>query len=76
MLNQDYRGFIQSLNDNGVRYLVVGGNAVALHGYPRTTKEFDIWIEISQENASNVVSALNQFGFGALGIKPADFART
>jgi hypothetical protein len=37
MLNQDFREFIQSLNDNRVRYLVVGGYAVALHGYPRYT---------------------------------------
>jgi hypothetical protein len=30
LLNQDFREFIQSLNDNDVRYLVVGGYAVAL----------------------------------------------
>ena len=34
MLNQDFREFIQSLNANGVRYLVVGGYAVAVHGHP------------------------------------------
>jgi predicted nucleotidyltransferase len=34
VLDQDFKEFIQSLNDNGVRYLVVGGYAVALHGYP------------------------------------------
>ncbi|MEQ8469259.1 hypothetical protein [Coleofasciculus sp. E1-EBD-02] len=46
MLNQDFKEFIQSLNDNQVRYLVIGGYAVALHGYPRYTKDIDIWIEI------------------------------
>lgn len=35
MLNQDFREFIASLNDNAVRYLVVGGYAVTLHGHPR-----------------------------------------
>jgi hypothetical protein len=45
MLNEDFKEFIQSLNDNQVRYLVVGGYAVALHGYPRYTKDIDIWDE-------------------------------
>lgn len=66
MLNQDFKEFIQSLNDNGVRYLVVGGYAVALHGYPRYTKDIDIWVEMTSENASRIVKALNQFGFGSL----------
>ncbi len=73
MLNQDFKEFIQSLNDNHVRYLVIGGYAVALHGYPRYTKEIDIWIEMSPENAAKMVRALKQFGFGSLGLKAADF---
>ncbi len=62
MLNQDFKEFIQSLNDNGVRYLVVGGYAVALHGYPRYTKDIDVWVEMTVENASGLLKALNQFG--------------
>ncbi|MEW6285628.1 MAG: DUF6036 family nucleotidyltransferase [Chloroflexota bacterium] len=73
MLNQDFKEFIQSLNDNGVRYLVVGGYAVALHGYPRYTKDIDIWVEMTPENASNIIKALEQFGFGSLGVKESDF---
>ena len=73
MLNQDFRKFIQSLNDNHARYLVVGGYAVAFHGHPRYTKDIDIWIEMSAENASNVVAALEQFGFGSLGLREDDF---
>jgi len=41
-------GFLRvytSLNDNEVRYLVVGGYAVALHGYPRYTKNMDVWVD-------------------------------
>jgi hypothetical protein len=52
---------------------VVGGYAVALHGHPRYTKDIDIWIELTPENADRVVQALEQFGFGSLGLKPADF---
>lgn len=73
MLNQDFKEFIQSFNDNGVRYLVVGGYAVALHGYPRYTKVMDVWVEMTDENASKIVKALDQFGFGALDLKASDF---
>lgn len=73
MLNQDFREFIQLLNANQVRYLVVGGYAVALHGYPRYTKEMDIWIDMTQENAARIVQALEHFGFGSLGLKQEDF---
>ncbi len=73
MLNQDFKEFIQSLNDNSVRYLVVGGYAVALHGYPRYTKDMDVWVEMTAENASKVVKALDQFGFGSLDLKESDF---
>jgi hypothetical protein len=73
MLNQDFKEFIQLLNDNQVHYLVVGGYAVALHGYPRYTKDIDIWIELTQENATRMVETLAQFGFAALGLKESDF---
>ena len=73
MLNQDFKEFIQSLNDNLVRYLVIGGYAVALHGYPRYTRDLDIWIEMRPENAANLVKALAQFGFGSLNLQTADF---
>ncbi len=73
MLNQDFKEFIQSLNDNHVRYLVVGGYAVALHGYPRYTKDLDLWIEAAPENSANIVKALDQFGFGSLDLTADDF---
>jgi hypothetical protein len=73
MLSKDFREFIELLNENKVRYLVVGGYAVAIHGHPRYTKDLDIWIELSSENAENILQALKKFGFGELGLKPADF---
>ncbi len=73
MLNQDFKEFIQSLNDNQVRYLVIGGYAVALHGYPRYTKDIDIWIEMSPDNANRMLQALRQFGFASLDLQPEDF---
>jgi hypothetical protein len=73
MLNQDFKEFVQSLNASRVRYLIVGGYAVAVHGHPRYTKDIDIWIEMSEENAHRLVQALDDFGFGSLGLQPADF---
>jgi hypothetical protein len=73
MLNQDFKEFIESLNANRVRYLVVGGYAVAVHGHPRYTKDIDIWIEVSPENAAQILNALDQFGFGSLGLTRDDF---
>lgn len=60
-LNQDFKEFIESLNDNNVKYLIIGGYAVAFHGHPRYTKDLDVWIWISQDNAINMVKALDQF---------------
>lgn len=73
MLNQDFKEFFRSLNDNGVCYLVVGGYAVALHGYPRYTKDIDIWVEMSPENAARIIKAIEQFGFGSLDLQEKDF---
>jgi len=73
VLNNDFREFIAALNENNIRYLVVGGYAVGFHGYPRYTKDLDVWIETSTENAQNLVKALNQFGFGAVGFRTKIF---
>ena len=60
MLNQDFREFIQLLNDNGVRYLVVCAYAVAFHGHPRYTKDLDVWVDMSRENAECILKAIKQ----------------
>jgi predicted nucleotidyltransferase len=73
VLNQDFREFIQSLNDNDVRFLIVGGYAVAFHGHPRYTKDLDIWIWVDEQNAENLVQALDQFGFSSLELTADDF---
>lgn len=73
VLNKDFREFIELLNANRVKYLIVGGYAVGFHGYPRYTKDLDIWILVSEENAEHVLTALNQFGFGSMGLKRDDF---
>jgi len=63
VLNQDFKEFIRSLNDNNVRYLVVGGYAVAFYGYPRFTKDIDIFFRNSELNVKRIKKALILFGF-------------
>lgn len=72
-LSQDFKEFFQSLNAHKVRYLVVGGFAVALHGHPRYTKDIDVWIDCTAANSKRMVRAMADFGFASLGLKAADF---
>lgn len=76
ILNPDFREFFQLLNDNEVHYLIVGGYAIAFHGYPRYTKDIDVWIWINPDNATRVVKTLIDFGFESLGLKATDFLET
>ncbi|MEM1096711.1 MAG: hypothetical protein AAGJ10_19095 [Bacteroidota bacterium] len=58
-----------------MRYLIVGGYAVAYHGYPRTTGDIDIWIERSRDNAQRVHRALRDFGFNVPALRAELFER-
>jgi hypothetical protein len=72
MLTSDFREFAALLNSNKVEYLVVGGYALAAYGHPRYTGDLDFWIGTNPGNADRVLAALDQFGFGSLGISKAD----
>jgi hypothetical protein len=72
-LNQDFYEFFASLIDNDVRFLVVGGYAMAAHGHPRFTKDLDVWVWMDATNSVAIIEALTAFGFGSLGLTPADF---
>jgi predicted nucleotidyltransferase len=69
----DFREFAACLNAHEVRYLIVGGYAVAFHGHPRYTKDLDVWIERSSKNARRLMRALEDFGFGSVGLEETDF---
>ena len=74
-LDRDFKEFVSLLNARSVRFLVVGGYAVAAHGLPRYTGDFDAWIWLSEENAQRVLGVLDEFGFGGLDITEVDFTR-
>jgi predicted nucleotidyltransferase len=65
MPSQDYEEFIAVLNAHGVRYLVIGAHAVAFHARPRATKDLDILLEPTVENARKTLAALREFFGGA-----------
>jgi hypothetical protein len=65
-LSEDFREFLTCLNDAGVEYLLVGGHAVAYHGYVRPTRDMDVWVAVSPDNADRLVQAVNSFFGGAL----------
>ncbi|MFV1985592.1 MAG: hypothetical protein ACC657_18745 [Thiohalomonadales bacterium] len=73
MINKDFKEFIALLNKNNVKYLVVGGYALAFHGYPRYTKDIDFWVWVEKENAKNLLTTLKDFGFTSLGLTEEDF---
>jgi hypothetical protein len=54
---------LSALNNAGVRYLVVGGVAVVLHGHLRTTGDLDLVVELSPDNLGRALGALEQSGF-------------
>jgi len=60
---QDFGEFLQLLGKYDVDYLVVGGYAVAIHGYPRFTKDLDVFYSNDAENTKRLKAALLAFGF-------------
>lgn len=73
-MNKDFLDLISALLDAEARFLVVGGYAVAVHGHPRATKDIDIFVEPSVENAARVFSALRHFGAPLFGLTKEDLA--
>lgn len=61
-MNSDFRDLLQALNDAGAEYLVVGGYAVIEHTEPRYTKDIDVWINNTADNAERVLKALAEYG--------------
>src|SRR5277367_3064077 len=60
--SQDFRDLLSELCAAEARFLIVGGYAVAVHGRPRATKDLDVWVDATKENASRVMKALRAFG--------------
>lgn len=71
IVESDYRDFadlFESLNRNEVRYVIVGAFAFAFYVKPRYTQDLDIFVEPGRDNAGRLLKALDDFGFGTLGL--------
>ncbi len=72
-VQNDFKELLELFNAHKVEYMIVGGYALAFHGAPRYTGDIDILVKPDQENALRVLSALEEFGFGSVGLEKSDF---
>lgn len=73
MLDKDLLELLALFRSKGVEFLVVGGHAVAFHGYPRLTEDLDLFVRPDAANGERIVQALREFGFGSLELSARDF---
>jgi len=73
IFNSDFRDFIAALNNNQVRYILVGGYSVILHGYARTTGDMDLWVERTKDNYLKIKNAFKEFGMPVFDMTEENF---
>ena len=73
IFNSDFRDFIAALNNNEVRYMLVGGYSVILHGYSRTTGDMDLWVERTKENYLKIRKSFEEFGMPVFDMSEENF---
>ncbi len=71
-IQKDFKELLELFNAHNVEYMIVGGYALAFHGAPRYTGDIDLFIKPDKENAPRVMNALDEFGFGSVGIEASD----
>jgi predicted nucleotidyltransferase len=70
---QDFRYFIQLLNEFDVKYILVGGYSVIFHGYSRTTGDMDLWVKRDKENYKKIEKAFAKFGLAVFDMTENNF---
>jgi hypothetical protein len=70
---KDQLDLLLAFNEHSVRYILVGGYALGRYTEPRVTKDLDIFVETTKDNAERVFNALAQFGAPLAGYSPEDF---
>ena len=72
-VQKDFNELLVLFNKYKVKYIIVGGYALAYHGAPRYTGDIDLFVKPDPQNAKRIINALNEFGFGSVGLIPEDF---
>ena len=73
IFNNDFRDFIAALNEQEVEYMLVGGYAVILNGYRRSTGDMDIWVNVTAVNHKRLLNAYMSFGLPTSDISEENF---
>jgi hypothetical protein len=73
IFNDDFRDFIRQLNHHQVRYILIGGYSVILHGYSRTTGDMDIWVDRTADNYQKIKHAFFDFGMPVFDMTEENF---
>jgi len=73
IFNDDFRDFFIFLNQYEVEYIVVGGYAVIIRGYSRSTGDIDIWVNKTSENFIKLQKAIIAFGLPEIAVKKEEF---
>jgi hypothetical protein len=73
-IHNDFKELLELFNKHNVEYVIVGGYALAFHGSPRFTGDFDLLIASEPANAQKILTLLIGFGFGSLGLSQEDFS--
>ena len=76
IFNDDFHDFIECLNKNEVEYILVGGYAVIIRGYSRSTGDMDIWVNKTESNYRKLQKAITEFGLPAQAIVKDQFFST
>src|SRR4051812_35909240 len=71
--NEDFRDFLKVCNERNVEYILVGGMAVILHGYVRTTGDMDVWVNRTKENYQKIAEAFSDFGMSLFDMTESNF---
>ncbi|MHC4441312.1 MAG: nucleotidyltransferase domain-containing protein [Planctomycetota bacterium] len=72
---RDFKELLELFNAQKVEYVIVGGYALAHHGVPRYTRDIDLYVRPTKDNAERIMVALDAFGFGGTRLKREDFTK-
>ena len=74
-MHPDFKELLSEFNAHRVEYLVVGAHALAAHGHVRATKDMDVWVRPSTDNARRVIAALKAFGAPLHGVTVEELSK-
>ena len=74
-MSPDIVDLLRTLTEASAHFLVVGAYAVGIHGHPRAAKDFDLWVDASDQNAPRVLRARQAFGAPLMGLTEDELRR-